>query len=109
MEIKNEQPVAAAIVKKLLSKREKEKELGYEQKVTLDHLKKFCDFSEKASEDLVEELKGIEKLNDKQIVNIVNLLPQDLDELRLIFANERIDLSDGDKKKILDAVKKATK
>ena len=109
MEIKNEQPVAAAIVKKLLTKREKEKELGYEQKVTLDYLKKFCDLSEKATDELIEDLKGVEKLNERQIVNIANLLPQDLDELRLIFANERIDLSEGDKKKILDAVKKATK
>jgi len=109
MEIKNEQPVAAAVLKKLLTKREKERELGYEQKVTLDYLKKFCDLSEKATDELIEDLKGVEKLNERQIVNIANLLPQDLDELRLIFANERIDLSEGDKKKILDAVKKATK
>ena len=109
MDIKNEQPVTAAVVKKVLLKREKEKELGYEQKLTLDHLKKFCELSEKAAEELIEELKEVEKLNERQLVNIVNLLPQDLDELRLIFANERIDLSEGDKKKILDAVKKATK
>ena len=109
MEIKNEQPAPAALVKKLLSKREKEKELAYEQKVTLDHLKKFCTLSEKAADELLEELQGVEKLNDRQKVNIVNLLPQDLDELRLIFANERLDLSDSDKKKILEAVKKATK
>src|SRR3989344_4643219 len=109
MEIKNEQPVAAAVVKKLLAKREKEKELGYEQKVTLDYLKKFSDLSDKQAEELSEELRGVEKLNERQIVNIVNLLPQDLDELRLIFANERVDLSEGDKKKILDAVKKAAK
>ena len=109
MDIKNEQPVPAALVKKLLSKREKEKELAYEQKVTLDHLKKFCSLSENAADELLEELAGIEKLNDRQKVNIVNLLPQDLDELRIIFANERVDLSDGDKKKILDTVKKAVK
>ncbi len=109
MEIKSEEPITATSVKKILSKREKEKELGYEQKITLDHLKKFSKISEKDATELVEELSKIEKLKPHQVINIVNFLPKDLDELRLIFANDRITLSEDDKKKILSLVKKVAK
>ena len=53
----------------------------------------------------MEELKTIEKLNERQIAAIVNFLPQDLDDIRVLFSNERVDLSDDEKKKILDAIK----
>jgi len=109
MEIKSEEPVPAASVKKILSKREKEKELGYEQKITLEYLKKFSKVSEKDVLELSDELKKIEKLKPQQIINIVDFLPKDLDELRLIFANDRTTLSEDDKKKVLSLVKKVAK
>ena len=48
----------------------------------------------------------IEKLQEKHIVSIVEMMPRDNDDLRLLFANERIVLEDGDKKKITDLVRK---
>lgn len=108
MKILNERFVSWVEAKKLLSRREKEKELGYEQKNALDHLKKFSKLSEKTVNQMVEELKGIEKLKEKHIMMIVNLLPQDLDDLRVLFAHEIINLSDEEKKKIIDIVKKFT-
>lgn len=106
MEVKNDRVVTWPEAKKILLEKEKQKELGYEQKNALEHLRKFCKMSEKNFNEIKEELKKIEKLNERQITNIINLLPQNLDELRVIFANERIVLSEEDKKKILDIVKK---
>jgi DNA-directed RNA polymerase subunit F len=106
MEVKNDRVVTWPEAKKILLEKEKQKELGYEQKNALEHLRKFCKMSEKNFKEIKEELKKIEKLNERQITNIINLLPQNLDELRVIFANERIVLSEEDKKKILDIVKK---
>ena len=106
MKILNERFVSWAEAKKLLAKRQKEKELGYEQKNALEHLKKFSKLSEKTVKQMMEELKGIEKLKEKHIVAIANILPQDLDDLRVLFANEVVNLSDEDKKKILSIVKK---
>lgn len=108
METKGEKFVSWAEAKKTLEKKAKEKELGYEQKNALEHLRKFSKLSEKAMIEMVGELKKIEKLRERHIVSIANMLPQDSDELRLLFANEIVTLSDEDKKKILSIVKKFT-
>lgn len=109
MEIKNEKVVPFIGVKKILNQKAKEKSLSYEQKNTLEYLRKFYKFSEKSVNQLINELKKIEKLNDRLIINIVNLLPQDLDDLRLLFANERVVLTEEEKKQILNVVKEFSK
>ena len=106
MEIINEKPVSIVEVKKILEAKAKEKKLGYEQNNVLEHLKKFCMLSRKNAEQMAENLSRIEKLKGKHIMTIVNNLPQDLDDLRLLFANERISVSQDEKAKILGIVKK---
>ncbi|UCC91317.1 MAG: hypothetical protein JSV39_03300 [Candidatus Aenigmatarchaeota archaeon] len=105
MDVKDEKVVGWLDAKKILMDKEKKKELVYEQKNALEHVRKFCKLSEKKYEKMFEELKKIEKLKDKHIVNIINFLPQNQDELRVLFANERAVLTDDDKKKILKIVK----
>jgi DNA-directed RNA polymerase subunit F len=108
MDVKGEKFVSWTEAKKILERKAKEKELGYEQKNALEHLRKFSKLTDKATSDMVEELKKIEKLRDRHIVSVINMLPQDPDELRLLFANEIVTLSDEEKKKILSIVKKFT-
>ncbi|NIO21459.1 MAG: hypothetical protein GTN76_12140 [Candidatus Aenigmarchaeota archaeon] len=105
MEVKDEKAISWIDVKKILMKKEKDKELGYEQKNALEHLRKFCKIPESKAEKMAEELKKIEKLKDKHIVNILNFLPENSEDLRIIFANDRVVLTDDDKKKILKIVK----
>ncbi len=38
-------------------------------------------------------------------MNILNFLPENSEDLRIIFANDRVVLTDDDKKKILKIVK----
>ena len=106
MEIIDEKLVSWAEAKKILDKKSKEKELGYEQKNALEHLKKFCKISESKVKDMVKELSKNERLKDSQKINIVNHLPQNIDELNVLFSNEIITLSEDDKKAILKAVSK---
>ncbi len=106
MEIINEKPVSIVEVKRILEAKAKEKKLGYEQNNVLEHLRKFCKLSKKNAEQMIENLSKIEKLKDKHVMTIVNNLPEDLDDLRLLFTNERITISQDDKKKILEIVKK---
>jgi DNA-directed RNA polymerase subunit F len=105
METKNEKIVSWFEAKKIMIEKEKQKELGYEQKNALEHLKKFSRTAEKKYMKMVEELKTIEKLKDKHIINILNFLPENQEELRVLFANERIVLTDDEKKKILKIIK----
>ncbi|MFQ5647922.1 MAG: RNA polymerase Rpb4 family protein [Candidatus Aenigmatarchaeota archaeon] len=108
MQIEEEQFVSWSRAKKILEKRAKEKELGYEEKNALEFLRKFSKLTDKKTEDLMAELRKVERLKERQIVAIANMLPQDLDELRVLLAHEIVTLGDEDKKKILAAVKKFT-
>ena len=105
MDIKDEKVVSWLNAKKILMEKENKRELVYEQKNALEHLRKFCKISEKKYQKMFEELKAIEKLKDKHIVGIINFMPQNQEELRVLFANERAVLTDDDKKKILKIVK----
>jgi len=107
MNVRNEKIVSWAEAKKIISEKENGKEFAYEQKNALDHLRKFCKLPEKKYEKMVEELKGIEKLKVKHIVSIINFLPENQNDLRLLFANERLVLNDDEKRKILKIVKDA--
>jgi DNA-directed RNA polymerase subunit F len=106
MEIKDEKFITMVEAKRVLSKKAKEKELGYEQKNALEHLRKFAKLKVSDMERMKEELKNIEKLTDKHIVSIIDILPKNDDDLRILFANEIISLSEEEKKKILGVVKK---
>jgi DNA-directed RNA polymerase subunit F len=106
MKIESEKVVLWAEVKKVLEKKEKEKELSYEQKNALDHLRRFSKISEKAATEMAEDLSKIERLKEKHIISIINHMPQELEDLRVLFANEVVSLSDEDRKKIILIVKK---
>jgi len=110
MEVKEEKMISWAKAKKLLESKEKESEdeLGYEQKNALEHLRKFSKLSESKSKEMIEELGKIERLKERQKINIANMLPQDQDDMKVLFANEVVSLSEEDKKKILAIVKKFT-
>jgi DNA-directed RNA polymerase subunit F len=105
MDIEDEKVVSWFEAKKILLDKEKNKELVYEQKNALEHLRKFCKLPEKKYAKMIEELKKIERLKDKHIVSILNFLPSTQDEVRVLFANERVVLTEDDKKKILKTVK----
>ncbi|HJW96743.1 MAG TPA: DNA-directed RNA polymerase subunit F [archaeon] len=106
MKVESEKVIPWAEVKKALEKKEKEKELSYEQKNALDHLRKFSKLSEKSAAELAEELGKIERLKERHIVSIINHMPQELEELRVLFANEVVSPSEEDRKKIISIVKK---
>ena len=109
MEIKSEKIVTSYEAKKILKKREKDSELNYEQKNALDYLSKFKKTAERDIQGLIGDLDKIEKLQDRHIVAIVEMMPGDEEDLRLLFASERIVLEDNEKQQILSAVKKVAK
>ncbi len=106
MEIVEERFVSWSDAKKILEKKAKEKELGYEQKNALEHLRKFSKLTQKAVADMGAELDKIERLKEKHKAAIIDMLPQDDNELKMLFANEIVTVSDDDKKKIISIVKK---
>lgn len=108
MRVIEEKPVSIEEVKKILTQRKKEGDLRYEQKITLKYAKTFSKLSHSKSEQLIKDLKDLKiaKLSEKHIIKVVDILPEDRDDLRTIFAKERFDLKPEDMDKILETIEK---
>ncbi|OYT42743.1 MAG: DNA-directed RNA polymerase subunit F [Candidatus Aenigmarchaeota archaeon ex4484_224] len=106
MEILEERIITNEEAREILEKRAKEGEMTYEQKKSLEILRKFKKIDEKKARQLFEELKKNKKLREFQIVQIVNLLPEDNDDLRTILQKDYSLLSEDEVKQILELVKK---
>jgi len=106
MKIISENEVTSAEVREVLEAMEKKKELKYEQKNVLSVLRKLAKVEPEKIKKLVEELKGIERLREKQIVTIADFLPEDKDDLRVVLHKEYAAFTPEEIDKILETVKK---
>lgn len=105
-EMVKEEITTNAQAKEILKERKKEIELGYEQKNALDYLKKYDKITEKKVKELMEKLSEIKKLRDRQIIAIINVMPKDNDDLRLILEKDYNLLTDEEKNLILENLSK---
>lgn len=96
------EPIPSAKVKEVLEDFSNENELNYEQNITLNHLARFKRYSVEDAEEIIEKLQSEFNLREKVAVHIVDLIPQDLADLRLIFAKEPGQVSKEDMEKILE-------
>ncbi|MEM7821830.1 MAG: RNA polymerase Rpb4 family protein [Candidatus Aenigmatarchaeota archaeon] len=106
MNIISEEVITDLEAKELLEKREQESELKYEQKNALDILRKFVKVKPEKIKNLIEELKTVERIKDKQIIAIANFLPEDKDELRVVLHKDYTSFTPEEIDKILEIVKK---
>ncbi len=97
-------PITIAEVKEMLGELSEHYELTYEQNLALDHVTKFSKLDEEAAEKLVEELSEI--IKKTQAIKVADVMPEDLADLRLIFAKERGSFKQEDMEKILEIVNK---
>jgi DNA-directed RNA polymerase subunit F len=98
--------VSLAEVKAMLEKAQKDRaELTYEQKIALEHAKRFARVDAKTAKALsaaiVAAMPGLE---EKFALRVADLLPQHPDDVKAIFQKSRHDLSDGDVAKVLAVV-----
>jgi len=106
MKIISSKPIAMPEAKEIMLKREKQEELNYEQKLALEHLRNFTKVSKKDAEKMMKEISEIVKMSPETLVQIINILPKNADELRMIFAREKFSLKEDEVQKVLDIVAK---
>lgn len=106
MNVLSEDVIIDAEAKSMLQKREKESDLKYEQKNALEILNKSVKLDLEKGKVLVEELKKIEKLRDREAVEIVNFMPEDRDDLRTVMQKDYNSLTDDEINLVLETVKK---
>ncbi|MBI4009583.1 MAG: DNA-directed RNA polymerase subunit F [Candidatus Aenigmarchaeota archaeon] len=105
MEIVSEQIVTDSEAKELLEKNA-DGELKYEQKNAIEILRKFIAVPTDKIKALMEDLNKIEKLRDRHIISIVNFLPEDKEDLRVILHKEYATFTEDELNLILETVKK---
>jgi DNA-directed RNA polymerase subunit F len=106
MKVVETKPTSMPEAKEIMQKIEKTKELSYEQKIALEHLKKFTKLKEEDAKKCLEELSKVLRMSPETIVQIVNIMPKNPDEVRLIFAREKFSLKEEEINKILEICKK---
>ncbi|MFB6079455.1 MAG: RNA polymerase Rpb4 family protein [Haloferacaceae archaeon] len=108
----DEEYLTVAEVKALLAEVERERaadedrEMRYELARAIEHVNRFAVLDPEESRELVAELREFEKVDEPTAYKIADLLPEDRNELRAVFAQRRYALDGDELDEILDAVAK---
>jgi len=97
---------AKEILEKLVEKRKESGELIFETRKTMNYLNTISKLSGEDSRKLVDEIKSLPYVTEEIAIKIADLLPDLPDEVRVIFAKERITINPEQIQAILDIVKK---
>lgn len=92
-------------VKQLLEERAKE-ELNYMQRITLDYASKFSKLSVEEARQLVNELISKFDLKMETTVQITNILPDTVHELRVLLTTESKTFTSDELKRMMEVIKK---
>ena len=97
----------AELKDKLEDIKKRDKELNERAQKTQDYLNKFVKLKEKEALKLKDEVTNLKipRLKDKHIIKIIDVVPKDMDSLKLIFSAENITIKQEDLQRILDTIK----
>ncbi|RAP53682.1 MAG: DNA-directed RNA polymerase subunit F [Methanosphaera sp. rholeuAM130] len=106
------EPITISEAKEILMQKVEEKtdennevdghQFTYEQNLTIDYVNKFALLSAEDAKELRGKLE--EYVTPAQAVKVVDLMPEDLDDIRPIFAKERGIIETETLEKILDLI-----
>ena len=104
-EIISEEEVTLPQVKKLLAQRSKEGEgLSFQQSITLEHASAFSRMAPAVAKKLVKRLVDNFEVNQAQAVQIVNIAPTTVEELKSILDTKSTSLTDEQMFALVDLV-----
>jgi len=101
------QIISLVEVKNILKKVEKERnDLLYEQRIALDHAQRFTKLTVSKNKELIKELIEKLKLEENHAYKIAEILPTTIDDIKTLFAKERMNITEDDMNKIIKTVEK---
>ncbi|MGC8586937.1 MAG: RNA polymerase Rpb4 family protein [Candidatus Micrarchaeia archaeon] len=92
----------------ILEERKKEGELGYEQEITLEHVKKFAKLSKADAEKMSKELLEF-GLSKKGAAKIIDVMPISVLQLKQVLIIERRNFEEETIAKIFETIEKYRK
>ncbi len=96
-------------VKEILSGRNKEGDLTYEQQQAFEYSKKFAKVTPAKGEKMNSELQAINGLDDDFITKVIDIMPPDLNTAKLILYKGGAQVSDETLKQVVEVVSKYAK
>ncbi len=106
MKVIKEKPVPSAEARNTMSKKKDEEDLAYEQKICMDFLVKNIDINVTDARKAMKELQEVGRIKARQAAILINIMPSEKSDIRLIFSKERMSLSDEDMEKIIGILDK---
>ena len=101
-EILSSEPIPSSQVKKIIEEYGENNELNYEQNITVNHISRFKRYSPEDATEIYQKLIDEFDLRERVATHIVDLVPRDLEDLRLIFAKEPTKITTEELNKILE-------
>jgi len=108
IELINEVPLTMAELKeKLEDIKKRDKEISERAQKTIDYLNKFAKLKDKEALKLKEDILklNIPRLKEKQVIKIIDVMPKDIESLKLIFSADNVTIKQEDLQKILELLK----
>lgn len=97
-------PVPLSTVKQLLSEEASPRTLPREAQLALQHAETFTRLTREQTEKLIEALRALPFVDSALAVKIADVLPQFPEEVRLLFAKERVFLDEAQLTRLLEIV-----
>ena len=101
-----ERYIALAEVKEYLEQESKGRDFTPEQRISYDHASKIAKLSAAKARELIDELKSLTFVPDPVAVKISDIVPTHPEDVRVLFAKERIVLEKKQIEQILKLVEK---
>jgi len=105
----SETPVSLSEVKNTIELNKKEKkELNFRENKVIEYANLFCKIKPKESIQLKEEIANLKiaRLKERHMIKIIDILPEDVETLKVVFAGEELTLKTEDLNKIIEITKK---
>ncbi len=92
---------------KLKEIKKRDTELGTKASKSNEYLAAFVHIEKKKADDLAAKINAlnIPRLRDRHVVKIIDMMPQDLESLKVIFTGDNITIKPEDLKRILDVIR----
>ncbi len=110
--ILSEEPISIYDVKKALKEiKERDKELGFRAAKTEEYLINFAKADQKKIEELKKKIQelNIPRLKQEHICKIADIMPADVEDLKLVLASYSITVTNENLVKIADVIKEYKK
>ena len=88
---------------------EEKSPLGLEQRSALEYAKKFSKLGKRKAEEMMGKLMKLEKMKPEAAAKIIDIMPLNDDQVRLIFTKEKISASEKELSAVMKIVEEFRK